>query len=586
MTFAPSVRACLCLLLTAISFSCSGRPLDLAPTRRSANWQTFRQGWPGRFIELESGPAGRIYGLQTGAEVKAWDGSAWTSVGQAEFLPPEDMWVAPSGEILVATPDRIRRWDGIGWGDWYVHASNSIRCIWGSSANDIFVGTSQEILHYDGSAWTNYTLPLGRQALVLWGSAPNDVFAAGTEGYLLHFNGVEWQEVNSGTSDRLLSFWGTGPNDVFATTYSDVLHYDGVSWESLPLPEEMRDLGEIWGAASDDVYVLYDAGGIARYDGVTWQPMNSNTGAHLYGIRGDQSGGVLAAGDYNKTVRFDGSVWSSLEGGGARNYDVLFAIDPAHVYVGDTDVLTKFDGTNFTEMPSVVDNLGTLALWGDAPDFLVSVGAPDRIFHFDGTRWLQQAAPAPIAMVGLHGTSRQRIFAVGDDETVISFNGTQWDIIHSGNGGRFVSVWASEKYVFVAEERGRIGRFDGQEWQFDTLPENSWTTALWGVDDTQVYAATYSGLYEFDGASWDRVNHPRYFPAIRFESFSAVAGYGERVYAGSGIGTLFELDGSIWFPVENPEEIGLSSMFALATGEVYVWRHRGSSFHSFRSETP
>jgi len=130
----------------------------------------------------------------------------------------------------------------------------SMRDIWGSSPTDIWIcgdadNRRESVWHYDGNNFT----PSGEYILAptsLWGSASDNIWLGTVYSQLWHYDGVSWTKYTDlkypGYTDVVIqSIYGTAPNDIYATGMADsfdgyrgvILHFDGSVWEYVNIPD-------------------------------------------------------------------------------------------------------------------------------------------------------------------------------------------------------------------------------------------------------------------------------------------------------------------------------------------------------------
>ena len=101
---------------------------------------------------------------------------------------------------------------------------------------------------------------------------------------LLQWNGEEWMDVTSlsnlGANDCLYSIDVISENDVWilGDHFKDsaiVLHWNGLKWQRIPVPESMHGRNNISASSDENVWVVADTGNIGTnafyWNGTTWQ---------------------------------------------------------------------------------------------------------------------------------------------------------------------------------------------------------------------------------------------------------------------------------------------------------------------------
>jgi hypothetical protein len=216
---------------------------------------------------------------------------------------------------------------------WHVVLSDleaTLLCVWGTRPDDVFAtggglgnGTPAVVLHYDGAAWTD--LAPGGTDTFWWanGTSDHDVWTVGEHGRIAHWDGAAFHDYASGTTATLYGVWAAAANDVWAvggtpgagtSAPNDVaLHFDGTSWSDASPPQKLGlSFFKVWGAASDDLYIVGEGGTVWHRSGATWslESMPSVQGT-LLTVNGCGPGEIYAVGGRD-VLRSDGTSWTVL----------------------------------------------------------------------------------------------------------------------------------------------------------------------------------------------------------------------------------------------------------------------------------
>lgn len=259
----------------------------------------------------------------------------------------------------------------------------------------------------------------------------------------------EPQLAGSTPDNNLIDVWGSAADDIYAVGYKGtILHFDGKTWSAMDSGVE-EDLEGVWGyvlkdaqgaVIRTDVFAAGSGGRILRYDGKTWapervisdpdpsspkpQPVTDNF-HDIWGIPATgpepQSPTVIAVGGEGLIVRYEATLkeFREMQQRVAYQYNC-----------GDT----LCDG--YTYQRWSLERLG--GVFGASPSYFVAVGNNGSILSYDGTAWARQAVTKTgggtaftTHMNGVWGRSAGDIFAVGLDGTVVR-GGTggwkQWDL--------------------------------------------------------------------------------------------------------------------------------------------------------------
>jgi hypothetical protein len=232
-----------------------------------------------------------------------------------------------------------------------------------------------------------------------------------------------------------------------------------MGWSPMYIPA--GQLYGVWGSSSSDVFVVGAGGAVWRYNGSTWNSMDSGTNAELRGLWGTSSSDIFAVGEGGTIIHYDGSQWSSMDSG-------------------------------------TVENL--YGVWGSSGDDVIAVGHDYTVLHYDGVSW-GPLSPNPSINYfwGIWGSSSNEVFAIGGG--VGHYNGVSWTTYSEAGG---YDVWAtSETDVFTASSH-TVMHYDGSSWNSisDNYLDN--VRSIWGNSSTDVFALGLS-LYHYNGNTWRRM---------------------------------------------------------------------------------
>ena len=130
------------------------------------------------------------------------------------------------------------------------------------------------------------------------------------------------------------------------------------------------------------------------------------------------------------------------------------------------------------------ENQTLYGVWGSSPSDIFAVGEDGTILHYDGTRWWPQTSSTSKTLYAVGGTSATDVYAVGARGTIVHYDGSRWQTATPYMGPEYDlrAVWAaSPADVFVVGDHGTILHYDGVGWS----PQPSYTDrgleAVWGA---------------------------------------------------------------------------------------------------------
>ncbi|MEW5988309.1 MAG: carboxypeptidase-like regulatory domain-containing protein [Chloroflexota bacterium] len=211
--------------------------------------------------------------LKSETLIQHWDGTAWTIVASPNpggsnlinklravaAVGPSDVWAVGGGGY----PERamILHWDGVSWSAVNNRCRVPLYGVTVVSATDIWAVGDNTTCRYNGVSWQRVNSPQPRPAYSevsyslrdVDAVATNDMWAAGSRvldygkylvnlSFFEHWNGSNWTRTLGAPGQIMYGVAAVSTNDVWAVGTSGfgplILHWDGVTWDSVPTPSE------------------------------------------------------------------------------------------------------------------------------------------------------------------------------------------------------------------------------------------------------------------------------------------------------------------------------------------------------------
>jgi hypothetical protein len=226
---------------------------------------------------------------------------------------------------------------------------SSLSALWVFSDSDVWVG-GDRALHFDGSKWTDVGLPNGNIPISdLWGLAPNDLWATGGA-KIFRWQGSAWTEVPVTITNvpDLDTLWVKSADD-FAVgggaVNTEVLRFFNGSWS-----RRYTSVKDLWGAASDDVWVAAEGDGFWHWTGATWNQVtvSSGNGDRPISVFGSAANDVWAAGESTTLQHWNGTAWAATETSAETDWSAVWAAASNDVWIAGEDMLGHYDGSKWT----------------------------------------------------------------------------------------------------------------------------------------------------------------------------------------------------------------------------------------------
>ncbi len=257
--------------------------------------------------------------------------------------------------------------------------------IWGSSPNDVWaVGPADaavnSIWHYDGNSWTTDSVWRQIDPFAIYGFGPDNIWL-GNKGYgsFWKYNGNQWNKFSEFSSNGYSQFfiddlWGKNSNDIYAVGAAEaidglnykaiILHFNGVRWDFVQIPNIKVTLGKI------------------RYD-------NSLAQYFIYGITFQSSGDIPRLYKYSN---------NNLEEIDSNGENIVMSEINGHVYFIINHKAYKYNGNQMIFWKDFsADNI-TGEIYGRSESDFFATGN-NGILHYNGTNF-QTILPQNLSLFG------------------------------------------------------------------------------------------------------------------------------------------------------------------------------------------
>ena len=169
-----------------------------------------------------------------------------------------------------------------------------------------------------------------------------------------------------------------------------------------------------------------------------------------------------------------------------------------------TGVQAAFAG--WTSVTPAISTKTLYAVWGTSPSDVYAVGNNGTILHFNGTDWSADTSNTTGQLLSIWGSSPTNIYVVGNEETGVNratllrkkTSGTTWEFEEAVDATtqapfdyNLTTVWGlSANNVYVSDEFGDPYVFDGMGWiKFEPVPPVGTypLTGIWAVNSTTLF---------------------------------------------------------------------------------------------------
>lgn len=221
------------------------------------------------------------------------------------------------------------------------------------------------------------------------------------------------------------------------------------------------------------------------------------------------------------------------------------------------------------------------AVWGASASEVYAVGDNGTILRYDGAAWTSQVSPTTEQLWGVWGfgsmpaecalshcaAASARAYAVGERGTIFRLTGADtWTTDTSGTAEALSAVWgASPRDVFAVGAAGTILHFDSA-WVTMASGTTRNLRAVWGTSSANVYAVGGGGaILHYDGTQWAEES------SVTSALLTGIWGAGpDEIYVSAADGSVLRGDGTTWATVVRDTTTQLYVVWGASSREVYA----------------
>ncbi len=209
-------------------------------------------------------------------------------------------------------------------------------------------------------------------------------------------------------------------------------------------------------------------------------------------------------------------------------------------------------------------------VWGTSSSEVYAVGNNKTILFFDGSSWsrMDTGLPGNTALVAVWGISATDIYAAGGD-IILHYDGTEWTELETGDFTSSISggIWGSDEndIFFIGNP---IKHYDGATFTDETASSDC-NRDIWGTAANNVYAVGQLGtIQRYNGSSWSDMESGLGMNTI----FGIWGSSATDIFAVANGGAILHYNGSgsIWTEMDNPGQYLYEDIWGTSADNVYA----------------
>ncbi|MBF0523674.1 MAG: chitobiase/beta-hexosaminidase C-terminal domain-containing protein [Deltaproteobacteria bacterium] len=222
-------------------------------------------------------------------------------------------------------------------------------------------------------------------------------------------------------------------------------------------------------------------------------------------------------------------------------------------------------------------------VWGSSSSDVFTVGDNGTILHYDGTAWSAMSSGTRTELNRVWGNSSSDVFAVGVG-AILHYDGTAWSGMSSN---ALFGIWGSSgsnvfgvgyDRLFDGSAIGAIQHYDGTAWSDMSIGMTNALSGVWGSSGSDVFAVggndTSTTILHYDGTAWSAMSS-----GATNNLFGVWGSSGSNVFAVGNGGTILHYDGTAWSAMSSGTTSNLFSVWGSSGSDVFVGGDNGTILH-------
>ncbi len=177
-----------------------------------------------------------------------------------------------------------------------------------------------------------------------------------------------------------------------------VIHWNGQQFVAMTIPLLVwgpYQINRIWGTSGSNLFIVGDGGSIARYDGSSWQKIESGTTLDIVDVWGNGDE-VIAVGSKlltnldRRILKINENTVATLSDSSIQQpLSCVWFSSSKQYYVAGSGIYTKHSLLEdiWKGAASIVSQYYIFGMRGNAVNDIVAVGGLGECLHFDGVSW-------------------------------------------------------------------------------------------------------------------------------------------------------------------------------------------------------
>ncbi|MBN1374920.1 MAG: hypothetical protein JXA01_02060 [Dehalococcoidia bacterium] len=205
-------------------------------------------------------------------------------------------------------------------------------------------------------------------------------------------------------------------------------------------------------------------------------------------------------------------------------------------------------------------------VWGSSAHDVFAVGDEGTILHYNGSTWSAMTSSTANDLHGVWGSYASNVFAAGSGGTILHYNGSTWSSMTSGTANNLHGVWGSSgNDVFTVGDSGTIMHYNGSTWSAVTSGTANNLNAVWGSSCSNVFTVGDDGtILHYNGSSWSAMTSN-----TTADLYGIWGSSTHNIWAVGAADSTLHYDGSIWTNTLFPTQLIHRGIWGASYNQVF-----------------
>jgi hypothetical protein len=214
-------------------------------------------------------------------------------------------------------------------------------------------------------------------------------------------------------------------------------------------------------------------------------------------------------------------------------------------------------------------------VWGPASSSVFAVGNNGTILRYNGAAWSPMTSGSSSFLGGVWGSSSSNVFTAGTNGEILRYNGATWSPMTSGFGGTYFAVWGTAaNNVFAVGSSAKVSRYNGSVWSDFSPPSGNTWYGVWATGSHVFVVGAGGTIRRHDGSTWQTL------ASGTTVDLQAVSGTSiTNVFAVGSSGRILRFNGTTWSNQTSGTTDHLYGVWANSGTDVFAAGRNGRILH-------